>query len=39
MADKHDWRGPYSSEFTVTLTIAREPRREIKKRDAARKSA
>jgi hypothetical protein len=30
--DKHDWRGPYSSEFSVTLMIARELRREIFKR-------
>jgi hypothetical protein len=30
--DKHEWRGPYSSEFSVTLMIARELRREIKKR-------
>jgi hypothetical protein len=22
--DKHDWRGPYSSEMSVTLMIARE---------------
>jgi hypothetical protein len=30
--DGHDWRGPYSSEFSVTLMIARELRKEIKKR-------
>jgi hypothetical protein len=24
--DKHEWRGPYSSEFSVTLMIARELR-------------
>jgi hypothetical protein len=30
--DKHHWRGPYSSEFSVTLMIARELRKEIKKR-------
>ena len=30
--DKHEWRGPYSSEFSVTLMIARELRREIFKR-------
>ena len=32
--DKHDWRGPYSSECSVTLMIVRELRREIKKRHA-----
>ena len=32
--DKHDWRAPYSSEMSVTLMIARELLREIKKRDA-----
>ena len=30
--DKHDWRGPYSSESSVTLMIARELLKEIKKR-------
>ena len=30
--DRHDWRGPYSSEFSVTLMIARELRKEIRKR-------
>ena len=30
--DRHDWRGPYSSEFSVTLMIARELQKEIKKR-------
>jgi hypothetical protein len=30
--DKHRWRGPYASEFRVTLMIARELRKEIKKR-------
>jgi hypothetical protein len=30
--DKQDWRGPYSSEFSVTLMIARELQKEIKKR-------
>ena len=30
--DKHDWRGPYSSEMSVTLMIARQLLREIKKR-------
>ena len=29
--DKHEWRGPYSSEMSVTLMIARELRKEIKK--------
>src|SRR5258707_3648989 len=29
--DRHQWRGPYSSEFSVTLMIARELRQEIKK--------
>jgi hypothetical protein len=29
---KHDWRGPYASEASVTLMIARELRREIMKR-------
>jgi hypothetical protein len=32
--DRHDWRGPYSSEMSVTLMIARELLREIKKRHA-----
>jgi hypothetical protein len=31
--DKHDWRGPYSSETSVM--IARELRREIRRRNAA----
>jgi hypothetical protein len=30
--DKHEWRGPYASEFSVTVMIARELRKEIKKR-------
>jgi len=30
--DKHNWRGPDGSEFSVTLMIARELRREIVKR-------
>ena len=30
--DRHEWRGPYSSEFSVTLMIARELQKEIKKR-------
>jgi hypothetical protein len=30
--DNHYWRGPYSSEFSVTLVIARELRWEIVKR-------
>jgi hypothetical protein len=30
--DRHEWRGPYRSEFSVTLMIARELRKEIKKR-------
>jgi hypothetical protein len=30
--DKHDWRGPYASEASVTLMIARELRREMIKR-------
>ena len=29
--DKHDWRGPYSSETSVTLMIARQLLKEIKK--------
>jgi hypothetical protein len=29
--DKHDWRGPYRSEFSVTLMIARELRKVFKK--------
>jgi hypothetical protein len=32
--DKHDWRGPYSSEMSVTLMIARQLVKEIKKRHA-----
>ena len=28
--DRHNWRGPYGSEFSVTLMIARELRKEIK---------
>jgi hypothetical protein len=32
--DRHDWRGPYSSEMSVTLMIARPLPKEIKKRDA-----
>jgi hypothetical protein len=34
--DKPQWRGPYSREFSVTLMIARELRREIKKRHKLR---
>jgi hypothetical protein len=34
--DKPQWRGPYSGEFSVTLMIARELRREIKKRHKLR---
>jgi hypothetical protein len=30
--DRHDWRGPYSSEMSVTLMIARELLKEITKR-------
>ena len=30
--DKPEWRGPYRSEASVTLMIARELKREIKKR-------
>jgi hypothetical protein len=30
--DKHNWRGPYSSEMSVTLMIARELLKEINKR-------
>src|ERR1700680_992762 len=33
--DKHNWRGPYRSEMSVTLMIARELQREIRKRHAA----
>src|ERR1700686_5422392 len=29
--DKHEWRGPYASEFSVTLMIARELQKEIRK--------
>ena len=29
-----DWRGPYSSEFSVCLTIARHLRKELLKRDS-----
>jgi hypothetical protein len=32
--DKEDWRGPYSSEASVTLMIARQLRKELVKRDA-----
>jgi hypothetical protein len=32
--DKHDWHGPYSSEISVTLMIARQLLKEIKKRHA-----
>jgi hypothetical protein len=32
--DKHEWRGPYSSGQSVTLMIARELLKEIKKRHA-----
>jgi hypothetical protein len=30
--DKHEWRGPYASEASVTLMIARELLKEIKRR-------
>ena len=30
--DKPEWKGPYRSEASVTLMIARELRREIKRR-------
>lgn len=30
-----DWHGPYSSEFSVCLMVARQLVRELKKRDAA----
>jgi hypothetical protein len=33
--DKHDWRGPYSSEASVTLMIARQLLKELKKRQKA----
>src|ERR1700688_2466440 len=32
--DKHNWRGPYRSEMSVTLMIARELQQEIRKRHA-----
>ena len=32
--DKHNWRGPYRSEMSVTLMIARELQSEIRKRHA-----
>ena len=32
--DKHNWRGPYASGMSVTLMIARELLKEIKKRHA-----
>jgi len=31
--DKEEWRGPYSSEASVSLMIARQLRKEIVKRD------
>jgi hypothetical protein len=34
--EKHDAKGPYSSMASVTLMIARQLKREITKRDAAR---
>jgi hypothetical protein len=34
--DKHDWLGPYLSETSVTLMIARQLLKEIKKRHASR---
>ena len=34
--DKHNWRGPYSSEMSVTLMIARQLLKGIKKRHAPR---
>jgi hypothetical protein len=30
--DKHEWRGPYASEASVTRMIARELLKEIKRR-------
>jgi hypothetical protein len=30
--DKHEWRGPYRSEMSVTLMIRRELQKEIKTR-------
>jgi hypothetical protein len=30
--DKHEWRGPYVSESSVTLMIAREFKKKIKRR-------
>ena len=30
--DRYEWRGPYASEKSVTLMIARELQKEIKKR-------
>ena len=30
-----EWKGPYSSEFSVTLMIARQLRKEVLKRDQA----
>jgi hypothetical protein len=35
--DKTDTKGPYSSEASVTLMIARQLRREVVKRDAVHK--
>lgn len=32
--DKPEWRGPFSSEHSVTLVIARELRRELTRRCA-----
>ena len=32
--DKEEWRGPYTSEASVSLMIARQLKREIIKRDA-----
>ena len=34
--DKHEWRGPYASEASVTVMIAREFLKEIKKRHKLR---
>jgi hypothetical protein len=30
--DEHEWRGPYATEVSVTLMIARELKKEIQKR-------
>jgi hypothetical protein len=36
--DKHEWRGPYSGERSVTLMIARELLKEIRKRPAGERA-